>query len=576
MRAAVRRGTIAVSVVLGVALVVVAGPAGSSAPPPPLPSTGALFGARVGFDPSATDRRSAQTAFEATVGRAMALDRQYYAWNEAWPTADDAWSRDAGRTLYISWNSRTTTKTWTSWASIASGAWDATIDARAANLAAFGAPVIFSFHHEPEGDPAGTTADFVAAYRHIRDRFLADGLTNVLYAWTMSAATFGTASANAYYPGDDAVDVVASDGYNWAYCPSKPSATWKNFGQIFQAFHTFGAAHDKPMVIAEWGTNEDPNTPGRKATWIDQASTQLMRWPDIRGAIYYNENIACPRQVDSSPSSLASFRQMGADPYFSPPPAVSFTSGPASTTTGSEADLSLTAPGAAGIRCRLDGGAPVVCDSGALHLTGLGGVSHVLDAWGVDANGGQITASTRWIWSVDLPNDVILNDRAFTPSSRTVSAGTTQLFSFAGPGTHTVTDASGMGLFDSGPKAVGSLAGVTIPGAGSYAYRCTIITSMTGTLKANMTASPTSGKTATVFTLSWAGSGPPNGFGFDVQVKRPGSSTWVSLRNDTLTPSATWTPTNGTGTYQFRTRLQRLGATAASGWSAALSVSVTS
>jgi hypothetical protein len=133
-----------------------------------------------------------------------------------------------------------------------------------------------------------------------------------------------------------------------------------------------------------------------------------------------------------------------------------------------------------------------------------------------------------------------------------------------------------MGLFDSGPKAVGSLAGVTVPGAGSYAYRCTIITSMTGTLKANMTVSPTSGKTATVFNLSWAGSAPPSGFGFDVQVKRPGSSTWANLRHDTLTPSTTWTPPNGTGTYQFRTRLQRLGATSASGWSAALAVSVAS
>ncbi|MEP6757975.1 MAG: glycosyl hydrolase [Actinomycetota bacterium] len=178
------------------------------------------------------------------------------------------------------------------------------------------------FHHEPEGDPAGTPADFIAAYRHVRDRFQADGLTNVVYAWTMSASSFGTSSANAYYPGDDAVDVVASDGYNWAFCPTRPTATWKSFEQVFQAFHTFGAAHAKPMVVAEWGSNEDPNVVGRKAAWIDQASTQMMRWPDIRGSMYYNENIACPRQVDSSPSSLASFRQMGADPYYSPPPAV--------------------------------------------------------------------------------------------------------------------------------------------------------------------------------------------------------------------------------------------------------------
>jgi plastocyanin len=235
----------------------------------------------------------------------------------------------------------------------------------------------------------------------------------------------------------------------------------------------------------------------------------------------------------------------------------------------------LTAPGAAGIRCRLDGGVTLPCDGGALHVSGLGGVGHVLEAWDVDTGGGQVTAATRWRWSVDLPNDVIVSNTAFTPSTRYVSPGATQLFSFAGPGMHTVTDASGMGLFDSGQQALGALYGFTIPGAGSYAYRCTILTSMTGTVKAGMTASPPSGKTSTVFTLSWAAGAPPSGYGFDVQVKRPGSSTWVSLRNDTLTSSTTWTPPNGTGTYQFRARLQRLGTTTASGWSAALSVSVT-
>ena len=575
MRASRRFGSVVVAVALGATLLVVAVQARSAVPPDLLPSSGALFGARVGFDPAATDRRTAQTAFETMIGRTVSLDREYYTWNAPWPTADDAWSRDQGRTLFISWNSRNADKTWTSWSSIASGAWDATIDARAADLAAFGAPVIFSFHHEPEGDPAGTAAEFIAAYRHVRDRFQADGVTNVLYAWTMSASSFGTASANAYYPGDDAVDVVASDGYNWAFCPTRPTATWRTFEQVFTAFHAFGAAHDKPMVIAEWGSNEDPTIIGRKATWIDEAATQMMRWPDIRGAIYYNENIACPRQVDSSASSLASFRQMGADPYFSPVPSVSLTSGPASLTTSSEAGVTLAAPGSAGIRCRLDGAAPVVCDGGSLHLTGLGGVKHALEAWGVDAGGGQVTGTTRWRWAVDLPNDVIVSDSAYSPSTRYVNPGVTQLFSFAGPSTHSVTDASGMGLFDSGAKAPGALFGVTIPGAGSYAYRCTITPTMTGSVKAGVTATPATGKTTTVFTLTWSAGAPPSGFGFDVQVKRPGSSTWVTLRNDTLTPSTTWTPPNGAGTYQFRARLQRLGSSAASGWSGALSVSVT-
>ncbi|MEP6757974.1 MAG: hypothetical protein ABJB55_02130 [Actinomycetota bacterium] len=137
-----------------------------------------------------------------------------------------------------------------------------------------------------------------------------------------------------------------------------------------------------------------------------------------------------------------------------------------------------------------------------MHLSGLGGVGHVLEAWGVDAGGGQITGTTRWRWSVDLPNDVIVTDGAFTPSTRYVMPGPTQLFSFAGSSTHTVTDASGMGLLDSGPKTPGALNGVTVPGARSYTYRCTITPTMTGIVKAGMTATPTSGRTTTVFTLS--------------------------------------------------------------------------
>ncbi|MEP6757973.1 MAG: hypothetical protein ABJB55_02125 [Actinomycetota bacterium] len=63
-----------------------------------------------------------------------------------------------------------------------------------------------------------------------------------------------------------------------------------------------------------------------------------------------------------------------------------------------------------------------------------------------------------------------------------------------------------------------------------------------------------------------------------IRVRRAGQAAGIidlgQPPNDTLTPSASWMPLNGTGTYQFRARLQRLGSSAGSGWSAAMSVSV--
>src|SRR5439155_4394173 len=120
------------------------------------------------------------------VGRKMAVERVYYMWEQPWPTADDAWTRDAGRIPYISWNARMTDRSTVRWADIASGLYDPVILARAADLIAFGGPVIFSFHHEPENDPAaGSPTEFVAAFRHIYDVFQAAGVANVTYAWTM-------------------------------------------------------------------------------------------------------------------------------------------------------------------------------------------------------------------------------------------------------------------------------------------------------------------------------------------------------------------------------------------------------
>src|SRR4029453_3634080 len=144
-------------------------------------------------------------------------------------------------------------------------------------------------------------------------------------------------------------------------------------------FHAFGAAHHKPMMLAEWAGREDPADPGHKATWIDEASTQLKKCADIVGVMYFDADKGCARWVDTSASSLASFRAMAADPYFSPPPSISITSGPDLATTSRTATIRFTAAGAAGYRCALDGGDPTPCDGGSWSRSGLALTSHVFE-----------------------------------------------------------------------------------------------------------------------------------------------------------------------------------------------------
>ncbi len=188
-----------------------------------LPESGAWFGAYIQIhERTGPDRRSAWLNDESKLGRTLALDRVYYVWDEPFPTDDDRWSRDMGRTLILSWWPRKRDRTWIRWADIAAGLYDDVIAERAAGLKAFGSHVFFSFNHEPEDDKdtatekkAGTPAEFVAAFQHIHDRFEAAGVTNVSYVPILMASSIKSGNGDLYYPGADFVDFVGVDGYNW-------------------------------------------------------------------------------------------------------------------------------------------------------------------------------------------------------------------------------------------------------------------------------------------------------------------------------------------------------------------------
>src|SRR5262245_39435644 len=202
---------------------------------PGYPDSGTWFGSTVnaqhyGFN----DHQEGLLYFEGLIGRKIAIQRLYYAWDEPFPTDFEYWLSDNGRFVLLSWGARRLDGSVIRWKDIASGAQDAMIDARANDLKAFGEPVYFIFHHEPEGDPNGTAADFISAFQHIRNRFEADGVTNVSYVWTLMAYTFRSHGADAWYPGDAYVDAVGADAYNFFTCPTH-NEEWMSFEDLLRS-----------------------------------------------------------------------------------------------------------------------------------------------------------------------------------------------------------------------------------------------------------------------------------------------------------------------------------------------------
>jgi hypothetical protein len=308
-------------VVFSTLLITVSTMESSASPAALIPSSGAYLGAHAGQLGGET-KQGAVLQLESQIGRKLAIDHQYYKWDTQFPTSHESWTVGRGTIPFLNWKAQRLNGAIVPWSSIASGAEDAAIVARADAIKAFGSPIYLSFHHEPENDLAtwGSPGDYAAAFRHVVEVFRSRGVTNVAFVWTMMSWTFEPRSGrdpNAYYPGDDYVEIIGVDGYNWY--PVRAEASWRSFREVFQPSNDFAAAHVKPWMAVETGTQEDPDQPGRKGQWFTDIIATAKGWPLLKAVIYYNTIKDYDWRLESSVSSIQGFAQLGADPYFDPP-----------------------------------------------------------------------------------------------------------------------------------------------------------------------------------------------------------------------------------------------------------------
>jgi hypothetical protein len=276
-------------------------------------------------------RREAVTGMEKALGRKLELDHYYHGWQAPLVGDYGRWSATAGHTLFIGWKAVLETDTGTSngggagyvrWSAIASGVYDDVISARADELKNLGSVVYLNFHHEPEDDRdlpgvlrCGPPAAFIQAWRHIWNVFQERGATNVRFVWVLMGQSFREAKADQWYPGGRYVDVIGSDAYNWFGTQQPGSGRWASFRVAFAAGYAYAVAKHKPFWVAETGTLEDPDHPGRKAQWFTDAAEQIAAWPDLQAFVYFMGG-TYGWDVNSSPQAFAAFRTLANEPYF--------------------------------------------------------------------------------------------------------------------------------------------------------------------------------------------------------------------------------------------------------------------
>ena len=225
------------------------------------------------------------------------------------------------------------------------GDFDDYIDSWANGLAAHGKPVFLNFAHEMNGDwyPWGIgvngnqRGEFVTAWRHVYDRFTTAGAKNVVWVWTPNEMYEGVpATVEEVYPGDEYVDWMGMNGFNWGanihWESCNCQSAWRTFNEIFETtYPRLIALANKPIMIGEIGCSE---VGGDKAAWISQAFLDDLpnKFPQVRAVSWFNKvatgldmvspgvvkptAAAVDWRVTSSPAALQAFAGAVNQPYY--------------------------------------------------------------------------------------------------------------------------------------------------------------------------------------------------------------------------------------------------------------------
>jgi beta-mannanase len=205
---------------------------------------------------------------------------------------------------------------------ILNGDYDGYIDAFADALKALDDTVIIRFMHEFEGDwyswsivhNSQDPSQYINAYRKVVNRFRARGASKVKWMWCVNSDYAPYQNYNWIvnaYPGDNYVDIVATDIYNNHFPVNLP--WWRSFRwQATESYYYLSKyIPNKPLFICEVGCRERFSTENSasesKGAWYARMDKELQsNFKKARALIFFNNAPDQNWLVNSSPGALQS------------------------------------------------------------------------------------------------------------------------------------------------------------------------------------------------------------------------------------------------------------------------------
>lgn len=221
--------------------------------------------------------------------------------------------RRHGAIPMITWMPKTSPSSVASYGAIAAGRFDGYLQQSATEARSWGHRVFVRPFHEMNGlwSPwaigvqGNTPAKFIAAWRHIVEIFRGVDATNVRFVFSPNVISSTSPDFTAEYPGDDYVDWVALDGFNFG--TSVPGQRWRSFRSIFaESYGLLAGLSTRPMMVSETACSERG---GDKALWITHAFRRDMQhFPRIRAVVWFNHRKRTSWPITSSPAALQAYR----------------------------------------------------------------------------------------------------------------------------------------------------------------------------------------------------------------------------------------------------------------------------
>ena len=197
-------------------------------------------------------------------------------------------------------------------ARVAAGAFDADLARWGSDLASWGHPLLLRWAQEMNGDwypwavgvNGNSASDYRAAWARMRAAI--EPSDRLRLVWAPNTVTLGTSSFAHCYPGDDAVDVLGIDGYNWG---DLPGHHWQGAAELFtpglHALNELGGR--QPILITEVASAEGA-TAQDKAQWISDFFGVVANNSRVAGFVWFQIDKERDWRFNSTPQSAAAFR----------------------------------------------------------------------------------------------------------------------------------------------------------------------------------------------------------------------------------------------------------------------------